>query len=341
MDVWEANSISAAYTPHPCDNATQVMCEGDACGGTYSDTRYAGTCDPDGCDFNSYRMGDTSFYGPAMTVDTSKVFTVVTQFIGSPLTEIKRFYVQDGVVIPNSQSKIANVTGNSLTTDFCDAQKTAFGDENIFETHGGMTAMGEALSGGMTLVMSVWDDHYANMLWLDSENYPVNSTGLGSARGTCATTSGVPSDIETSNADASVTFSNIKFGPINSTFSAGSVSSSTGSSSSVVASVAKSASASVAGSVSTAAAVVAAASTSKEQGAATSVKSAASSTFATKVSTAVASTSTAAESVSTSASSSGVTEPTGTTLGDLLSWVSSFFATHSGTSYDASTVARR
>lgn len=37
---------------------------------------------------------DTSFYGAGLTVDTSKVFTVVTQFIGDPLTEIKRFYVQ-------------------------------------------------------------------------------------------------------------------------------------------------------------------------------------------------------------------------------------------------------
>jgi hypothetical protein len=61
-------------------------------------------------------MGDTSFYGKGLTVDTSKVFTVVTQFIGNPLSEIKRFYVQGGKLIPNSQSKIANVTGNSITT---------------------------------------------------------------------------------------------------------------------------------------------------------------------------------------------------------------------------------
>lgn len=197
------------------------MCEGDACGGTYSATRYAGTCDPDGCDFNSYRMGDTSFYGPGATVDTSSVFTVVTQFIGEPLTEIKRFYVQKGVVIPNSQSKVSGVTGNSITADYCDAQKVAFGDNNVFDSHGGLAAMGTALGAGMTLVMSVWDDHYANMLWLDALNYPVNSTGAGTARGTCASDSGVPAHVESVNADASVTFSNIKFGPINSTFTTG------------------------------------------------------------------------------------------------------------------------
>ena len=55
MDIWEANSISAAYTPHPCSNDAQHICTGDACGGTYSNDRYAGTCDPDGCDLNSYR----------------------------------------------------------------------------------------------------------------------------------------------------------------------------------------------------------------------------------------------------------------------------------------------
>jgi cellulose 1,4-beta-cellobiosidase len=281
MDVWEANSISTAYTPHPCDNSSQVMCEGDACGGTYSDTRYAGTCDPDGCDFNSYRMGDTSFYGPSKTVDTTQPFTVVTQFIGEPLTEIKRFYVQNGVVIPNSQSKISNVTGNSITSDFCDAQKQAFGDNNVFDSHGGLEAMGTALAGGMTLVMSVWDDHYANMLWLDSENYPVNSTGLGSARGTCATTSGVPSDIESANADASVTFSNIKFGPINSTFTSGSSSSSASGAASSVAASSVAASSVVASSVVAANAV---ASSSSAQVAASTVAASSAANVATSAS---------------------------------------------------------
>lgn len=194
------------------------MCNGDACGGTYSSTRYAGSCDPDGCDFNSYRMGDTSFYGPGMTVDTTKKFTVVTQFIGDPLTEIKRFYVQNGKTIPNSQASIGNVTGNSITTEFCDSQKATFGDNYGFKTKGGLANMGKAMAAGMTLVMSVWDDHYANMLWLDS-TYPTSSTGPGAARGTCAVTSGVPADVESKSPGASVTYSNIKFGPINSTFS--------------------------------------------------------------------------------------------------------------------------
>lgn len=198
------------------------MCTSDACGGTYSSDRYGGECDPDGCDFNSYRQGNTTFYGKGDTVDTSSVFTVVTQFIESSgsLSEIKRFYVQDGVVIPNSYSTISGTTSyNSITADYCDAQKAAFGDTTSFQDKGGLTQMGAALAEPMVLVMSLWDDHYANMLWLDSTD-PVGSTSAGAVRGTCATTSGVPSDVESENADATVIYSNIKFGPINSTFSA-------------------------------------------------------------------------------------------------------------------------
>ncbi|KAI0966551.1 glycoside hydrolase family 7 protein [Xylaria arbuscula] len=221
MDIWEANSISAAYTPHPCTNSAYHSCSGDNCGGTYSADRYAGDCDPDGCDFNSYRQGDTTFYGPGLTVDTGSKITVVTQFIESSgsLSEIKRFYVQDGTVIPNSETTISGTSGNSITEAYCDAQKTAFGDTNIFDQRGGLSGFGSALADDMVLVMSLWDDHYANMLWLDS-TYPVDGTAAGTKRGTCATSSGVPSDVESASASASVVYSNIKFGPINSTFTA-------------------------------------------------------------------------------------------------------------------------
>lgn len=227
MDIWEANSISAAYTPHPCTVDGQTRCESTDCGAT-SDDRYGGVCDPDGCDFNSYRMGNTTFYGPGDTVDTSSVFTVVTQFItddgtsSGTLSEIRRFYVQDGKVIANSNADISGVDAvNSITDSFCAAQKTAFGDTNDFAAKGGLAAMGDAFKTGMVLVMSVWDDHTANMLWLDSD-YPTtkDASTPGVARGTCATTSGVPADVESSASGASVTYSNIKYGDLNSTFTA-------------------------------------------------------------------------------------------------------------------------
>ncbi|TVY90174.1 putative 1,4-beta-D-glucan cellobiohydrolase B [Lachnellula willkommii] len=226
MDIWEANSVSSAFTPHS-GPSNLTVCDGDACGGTYSASRYAGDTDPDGCDFNSYRQGDKTFYGSGMTVDTTKVMTVVTQFLTDDgtatgtMNEIKRFYVQDGVVIPNSESTIAGIAGNSVNDEYCVDQKQVFNDTDSFNDKGGFKSMTEGMSAGMVLVLSLWDDYYANMLWLDS-TYPTDSTAdtLGAARGSCDTTSGVPATIESSAASASVTFSNIKTGPINSTFSA-------------------------------------------------------------------------------------------------------------------------
>ncbi|KAB5592728.1 hypothetical protein CTheo_3796 [Ceratobasidium theobromae] len=219
MDVWEANSIATAYTPHPCTVQGQTRCSGTEC------TSY---CDQPGCDFNSYRMGDKSFYGKGLTVDTSKKITVVTQFITADgtatgaLKEIRRLYVQNGKVIQNSKTKISGMsTFDSITEQFCTAQKTAFSDTNTFASKGGYTNMGKAFDSGMVLVLSIWDDHAANMLWLDS-NYPTDrpATQPGVARGTCATTSGVPADVEINSANASVTYSNIRFGDIGSTYSA-------------------------------------------------------------------------------------------------------------------------
>lgn len=226
LDIWEANKISTALTPHPCSNVEQTMCNGDNCGGTYSGSRYGGNCDPDGCDFNPFRMGNESFLGPNKIVDTTKKMTVVTQFItddgtdSRSLSEIKRFYVQNGNVIANAASNVDGVSGNSITSDFCTAQKKAFDDDNVFAQRGGLSKVGDSMSNGMVLVLSLWDDHYANELWLDS-SYPTNATESkpGVKRGTCSKDSGAPSDVEENNADATVTFSNIKFGAINSTFS--------------------------------------------------------------------------------------------------------------------------
>ncbi|OSS45006.1 hypothetical protein B5807_09099 [Epicoccum nigrum] len=219
MDIWEANSISTAYTPHPCKGTGITACTGTDCGD--GDDRYKGVCDKDGCDFNSYRMGDKSFYGPGLKLDTKQKMTVVTQFIGSgsSLSEIKRFYVQNGKVYKNAESKVSAAPGNSLTDSFCQKQKTAFNDNNAFSQLGGLNAMGSSLARGHVLVMSLWDDHAVNMLWLDS-TYPTDAdpNTPGIARGTCSINSGKPEDLEKNSPNSSVTFSNIRFGPIGSTF---------------------------------------------------------------------------------------------------------------------------
>jgi cellulose 1,4-beta-cellobiosidase len=180
-------------------------------------------------------MGNTTFYGPGATIDTSKTFTVVTQFITADgtttgtLSQINRFYVQNGVVYANSQSDIAGVTGNSISDAFCTAQKTAFGDTDEFAAKGGMATIGAALGRGMVLVMSIWDDHTADMLWLDAPYPPTKSASApGVTRGGCSADSGVPATVEANSPGASVTYSNIKWGPINSTFSAGTTTTGTG-----------------------------------------------------------------------------------------------------------------
>jgi cellulose 1,4-beta-cellobiosidase len=223
MDIWEANKEAAAYTPHACKGQGLTRCEGTDCGD--GDDRYSGVCDKDGCDFNSYRMGDQTFLGVGKTIDTSKVITVVTQFITADgtatgkLSAIRRSYVQGGKVISNSESKIAGVDAtNEITDAFCDQQKTAFGDNNYFKTLGGMGGFSDALASPMVLSMSIWDDHAADMNWLDS-TYPVGGTAPGNARGACDPLAGVPATVEAAHPDASVTFSNIRFGPIGSTTS--------------------------------------------------------------------------------------------------------------------------
>lgn len=162
------------------------------------------------------------------------MFTVVTQFLTDDgtatgvLSEIKRFYVQNGVTIANAESDIAGVSGNSITEDFCTAQKTAFGDNNTFAAHGGFSSMSKAMESGMVLVMSLWDDYYANMAWLDSNDPTTGDASTpGVARGTCSTSSGVPATVEADGASSKVIFSNIKVGAINSTFSAAAGSSGT------------------------------------------------------------------------------------------------------------------
>ena len=163
MDIWEANLDAAAYTPHPCKVNEQTRCESETdCGA--GDNRYGGMCDKDGCDFNSYRMGVQDFYGTGKTVDTAKPFTIVTQFVtddgtdAGNLKQINRFYVQDGKVIPNSAVTIEGIDPvNHISEDFCDQQKTTFGDNNYFKTVGGLTGMGKSLT-KMVLVLSIWDD---------------------------------------------------------------------------------------------------------------------------------------------------------------------------------------
>lgn len=57
---------------------------------------------------------------------------------------------------PNALN-IPGTTSNEITTDYCAAEEAAFGGSS-FSNHGGLPQMSDALSKGMVLVMSIWDD---------------------------------------------------------------------------------------------------------------------------------------------------------------------------------------
>jgi len=199
MDIWEANSMATAYTPHPCDaDITQYRCEGTDCGDNASGERYDGVCDKDGCDINPFRMGNKNFYGRGeqYTVNTLNPMTIVTQFItddgtdDGKLVEIKRFYVQDDKIIYSPASTILDPAGlsdsDSITDQFCEDKKVLFEDVNDYIEKGGTSAMGDSLDRGQVMVLSLWDDVEVNMLWLDSA-YPLNKDASepGVLRGEC------------------------------------------------------------------------------------------------------------------------------------------------------------
>jgi len=175
-------------------------------------------------------MGDQTFYGPGMTIDTTKTMTIVTQFITTDgtatgtLSQVVRKYVQNGIVYSTPESSY--IPFNSVSDASCAATKVAFA--NTAYQQGGLEQMTKVMAEGMVLVMSLWDDTAVGMVWLDSLD-PTNGSAStpGVARGTCSTTSG---DVTTDRADypnAYVTYSNIKVGDIGSTFSGTAASSST------------------------------------------------------------------------------------------------------------------
>merc|ERR1712007_268613 len=164
--------------------------------------------------------------GSNFKIDTTKPIQVTTQFItedntdSGKLKEVKQLYHQNGQTIEHSMYTVNGNKHDRITDDFCKDWVAETQDGTNFLEKGGMSNIEKAIDAGVVLVMSLWDDHYANMLWLDS-TYPVDSTDPGAARGSCPTTSGVPKDVESQQANSHVIFSDIKFGPIGSTISGG------------------------------------------------------------------------------------------------------------------------
>lgn len=190
FDVWEANNKATQMTSHVCKKPGLTECDDDVNCGRNNGNRYKGQCDMDGADINPYRLGNHTLFGPGsnFAIDTTKPFTVKTQFITDNgkdtgnLVEIKRSYVQNG----------KTVVGGSLTDNIVAQQKTKFEEVNYQAQLGGMKAMGEAFKRKMVLVLSFWDDTSpAHMQWLDGV-YPQGSSKPGALRGPCPADSGNP-----------------------------------------------------------------------------------------------------------------------------------------------------
>lgn len=77
--VWNSNAHSFSMSSHTCYYEDYSVCEATDCDSTYIDPedRYGGYCDPNGCNYNPYRMGNKDFYGKGKEVDTTKKFTYV------------------------------------------------------------------------------------------------------------------------------------------------------------------------------------------------------------------------------------------------------------------------
>merc|ERR1712060_521828 len=163
--------------------------------------------------------------GSEYEVDTLKPVTVVTQFLTADgtddgeLSEMVRFYVQDGNVIESPSSTILGPDDTDRITDgFCQAKKTLFGDVNDYAEKGGSAAMGESLDRGHVMAISLWDDVEVNMLWLDSA-FPLNkpATDPGVQRGDCpGGVESTPEYLRQNYPDGWVSFQNAFVGPIGS-----------------------------------------------------------------------------------------------------------------------------
>merc|ERR1719189_3549159 len=163
--------------------------------------------------------------GSEYEVNTLKPITVVTQFLttdgtdSGDLSEMGRYYVQDGRVIASPSSTILGPDDTDRIDDaFCQAKKTLFGDINDYAENGGSAAMGESLDRGHVMAISLWDDVAVNMLWLDAA-YPLDkpATAPGVQRGDCpGGQESTPEWLRQNNPDGWVSFQDAFVGPIGS-----------------------------------------------------------------------------------------------------------------------------
>lgn len=220
LDIWEANARATQFAPHTCNQTGLYLC--DPASGACDK---GGVCDKSGCGMNPYKMGHPDYYGLEDVVDTTRPFTVVTQFHaaaaeggngngtssesqGRPavLTSYTRLYVQDDVVI---EMPAVEVNGGGPPQTAMDDASCAASNATEYLRLGGAAEMGRSLDRGMVLIFSLWWDPSTYMAWLDQTS---------SNAGPCNATEGMPSVIAQTQPDTQVTFRNVRWGEMGSTF---------------------------------------------------------------------------------------------------------------------------
>jgi hypothetical protein len=230
LDLFEGNTVAQQYTTHGCIDACASFSEG------VSECEYTSStkpvCDQSGCGLNPFRYGPGTSYdaetnndawygiGSDFQIDTSKPFTVTTQFHAANIT---RFYFQSGnridlptlyVVPPTDGRHYGPFESPALREDYCaDTFDRWDGDAG----NKPLAQMFKNMESGMVLAMSAWyaQETYVNglptetqtgMSWLDG----INNWGHYTKAGPCHET--------TSDAGShQATFSDIRFGAIGTT----------------------------------------------------------------------------------------------------------------------------
>jgi len=235
MDLFEGNTVAQQYTTHGCIDACASYTEGvSECENTGSGKT---VCDQSGCGLNPFRYGpgtsyngetnNEAFLGPdsSYQIDSSKAFTVVTQFYE---TNITRFYLQNGnridlptlyTLTPSDGSHYDAFENPALREDYCadiyDRWNGNGNAEKAFDKP--LAQMFKNMENGMVLAMSAWyaEESYVDgkpsatqtgMSWMDG----VNNWGHYTKAGPC-----FESTSDAGNHQA--TFSDIRFGAIGTT----------------------------------------------------------------------------------------------------------------------------
>jgi cellulose 1,4-beta-cellobiosidase len=200
-DIWEANARSTQWAAHACDvKESAYICESDC-----------DKCDKNGCGWNPYQDSATgtisNFYGPSKTIDTTKKFTVVTQFISDNgadsgnLKEVRRLWIQGGKLIQTPNKQLSNGTATVETNILNDGTCT---NSEGYAANGGDAGFTASFKRSAVMVMSLWTD--GSMSWLDEGN-----------NGDCDPPGGEAA-VKEANANSYLEFSNIRYGDIDTTY---------------------------------------------------------------------------------------------------------------------------